>query len=392
MQTFFIKKHLKEVMVFVLLSVAALCFAEYATRFLVSLEPVTTDPILGLRPTAGAESDSRGFRNKEALATSTIVALGDSMTMGGNATREEAWPQVLGELQSVSVYNMGMSGYSVVQDSALFDQALALKPIVVVVGLHLGTNIQNAYDMVYGNEYWKTLRNPELLTKEDLVTAPDDRIVLSMGIEQGTFKYHFHQAGLWLRAHSLAYARFSDVTRSLRQRIGIANTLQDNEKNLTLLAHNHPDLLYETKDAGIETVLSPEQQFDSIDLSRSETREGWRITQELFTEMKVKTMRTRVRLVVLIIPTKEQVYVAHWQNHDGNIPQEFLRYANVSKLLIIEIRNFCAKKEMECIFPVEQMSAALKDGKRIYSNSREPHPLPLGYRVIAETLDEYLRK
>jgi len=392
MKTFFEQKHLKEVIVFTLLSVFALCFAEYATRFLVSLEPVTMDPMLGLRPSAGVESDARGFRNKEALATSTIVALGDSTTYGGNAAREEAWPQILGDLQSVPTYNMGMTGYNSVQNSALFGQALLLQPRIVVVGFYLGNSIRGAYDMVYGNEHWQALRNPALVKESSPAPVSDDRIVLSMGIERGTIKYRFHQIGLWLRVHSLAYARLADVTRSLRERLGVANTAEDNEKNLSLLAQRHPDLLYEVKDPGIETVLPPGEELGSIDLSRVETQEGWRIAQKLFSEMNEKAMQTNVRFIVLVIPSKKQVYIRHWQNSGREIPQEFERYADASEKLLTAVKLFCTEKKMECVFPLGRLSATLDEHKRIYSNSREGHPLPLGYRVIAETLDTYLLK
>ncbi|KKU79003.1 MAG: hypothetical protein UY04_C0020G0019 [Parcubacteria group bacterium GW2011_GWA2_47_7] len=384
--------HAGRVLILILISMGALFFVEYATRSLVALEQVSTDPILGMRPSAGDEGDKRGFRNSATLATSSIVALGDSLVYGGNATREEAWPQVLGTFMSTSVYNMGMTGYSSVQVGYLFDQALSMKPDITIAGFYLGNSMQGAYDLVYGNEYWSHLRKTDSSEKEPSQSLYDDRIVLSMGIASGTFNYRLHQIGLWLREHSLAYARLADISRSLREKIGLASTSKDNAQRVLSLSVDHPDMVYQVKDKGIETILTPREELKAIDLSRTETKEGWRIAQIQYREMKRKAINAHSRFIILVLPSKKQVYQEYWINKDGEVPMEFKPYEDASEIQLVEVKRFCIDEEIECIFPLSQMSVALKDGKRIYSNSQEGHPLPEGYRIIAETIAEYLNE
>lgn len=382
----------KEWFMIAIFSIGFCVFAELGVRFLVAISPNDRDPILGLRPNSGADADLRGYRNREALATATVVALGNSMTLGGNATREEAWPQVYGVLATTTVYNMGASSYGTVQYFALLDRAIALAPRVVVIGFYTGNDVIGSYDMAYENEYWKWLRSEEYQPDEEAGGIPDERIVVSMGIESGTLSYRTHELALRLREHSMAFARFADITRTLRERIGAAQTEEDNAKSRNLLAERRPDLVLSVEDKGIETSLNPVQQFEAIDLSRTKTEEGWRITRTLLREMSERAKQAGVKLVVMVIPTKEEVYLDYFRATKMVIPEGFSEYHSASVRLNEAIREFCSNEHIECFSSLPALSAALLRGERIFSNSKESHPLPAGYRVIAEVLDAHLRK
>ena len=72
-----------------------------------------------------ADIDSHGFRNPGNRATGETIdlfALGDSHTFGQNVASELSWPQQLGRMANLSVYNYGVGGYGILQYAYLFGE------------------------------------------------------------------------------------------------------------------------------------------------------------------------------------------------------------------------------------------------------------------------------
>lgn len=388
-----ISKWRSEIMWVILLTIFALVFTEFALRALVALEPVVIDPVLGLRPQVGPGTDADGFPSRKNFATATIVTFGDSTTLGPNGSVDQSWPMFLGLIGSTTVYNMGITSSGPVQYAALFDQALSLHPKVVIVGFNLVNGTLEAYDMVYTHEYWKSLRSSGFPDQQKRATGSSvDEELTSMGLARGTLSYRIHQVGLWVRAHSLMSARLADVTRPLRERIGFARTEEGNIKDLEQLTQSHADLKFVAKDAGLETVLTLGHRGDGLDLSLSQTREGWRISKGRFHEIADKAKRDGVRLVILMIPPKEKVYVEHWKLENGKIPQEFEQYEKTAGEFTVEVKKFCLEEKIECLDPTHEMALALGEGKRLYGGGNDGHPTVLGHRVIAEITNTYFLK
>jgi hypothetical protein len=91
------------------------------------------DAKLGTRPTPNfPEHDARGWRSKQTAGNPEIVALGDSMTYGVRARREDAWPQQLQRMNGSRTYNMAYSGYEPIRYLILAEEALELKPKLVI--------------------------------------------------------------------------------------------------------------------------------------------------------------------------------------------------------------------------------------------------------------------
>src|SRR4051812_26251199 len=92
----------------IIVTILALVLTEFALRFLVSFEPVSIDPVLGLRPQIRVDTGEDGFPSRKTFATATIVTFGDSMTLGPNGSTDQSWPMFLGTIGSTTVYNMGV--------------------------------------------------------------------------------------------------------------------------------------------------------------------------------------------------------------------------------------------------------------------------------------------
>lgn len=83
------------------------------------------------------------FPEKPAEDELRILALGDSVTLGHQVTRDEAFPNRLEQLLSkaenrpVQVINAGVQGYSTRQELVTFERSLRFEPDIVLIGVCL---------------------------------------------------------------------------------------------------------------------------------------------------------------------------------------------------------------------------------------------------------------
>src|SRR6266481_9976796 len=179
----------------------ALLLAEFAARMVLNPSDflkldVVGDKVLGAVPSKSALAafDRWGFRNPKVPETAEIVAVGDSHTYGNTARMVDSWPYVLGRLSGRQVYNMGLGGYGPNQYFYLSKtKALALKPKMIIWGLYMGDDFENAFSITYGLDYWKYLRIlPPQKVEANIWEGPPS--------ETGVRKIR-----VWLSRHSVIY-------------------------------------------------------------------------------------------------------------------------------------------------------------------------------------------
>ena len=379
---------------------ASLIFAgilgEVALR-MIDTEPIvfTDDPYLERRVVSGTDWDERGYHNEQALDRADIVAIGDSMTQGVNALREEAWPQVLGKVSGRTVYQMALGGYGAAQYKYLFEKALDLHPSTIVVGFYFGNDLYDAFHMVYGFDTWASYRDPAYTRNEELPDASDKtaRETVVAGSKEGTFARSIFDLRLWVRNHSKIYALLGDATRSLREKLGLAHDIAEKAETVSDLANENPELVYVYRDGDNMTYLSPVYRFEVINLDNPQTAEGWRITQQMFREMAESAREQNIDLIFAAIPTKELVYLTHLHERDGVVPEAFIEYEQKETELASEFDRFCAENSLSCFSFLPGMVDALSDHRKIYSDvTFGGHPNAVGYEVMGEDLARFLKE
>ena len=364
----------------------ALLIAELFLRFL-HTDPIRHDPILEFAHDPGADWDMRGFRNPTVLEYAHIVAIGDSQTEGNNATSEESWPHVLGVLASTSVYSMAVQGYGPVQYAALVEQALALKPRVIVIGLYLGNDLSDAERVTYGLDHWRSLRDESYTHAEADGTETDFRTILGSGVRQGSLQYRVLKVRMWIRSHSRLYALIGNATRGIRERLHLAYTLAEKQEALKVIAQQQPDIAYVyDEESRFKTVLSPTYRLDTVDLSEPRTAEGWRITKERLRAIKTMTSEHNIQVIVAIIPTKEMVYVSYMEAMGQVVTSNFKNYETHEHSLTNTILSFCDHESIVCRSVLRDMTNAMKSGTTLYGITMDGHPKANGYKIIAESI------
>jgi hypothetical protein len=318
--------------------------------------------------------DDWGFRNKAVPGRADIVAIGDSHTYGNTAKMEESWPYVLGFLTGKSVYNMGMGGYGPNQYHHLFHtRALALKPRIVLCGLYVGDDFENAFSITYGLDYWSYLRQGRFEGVDaDIWHTPDDAV-------------WFKTIRVWLSQNSVIYqiVVHGPVLGRIKGNIRIGNASRQQDELATTLILEEENIREAFRPTGIRDRL--QQNKDSI-------REGMRITLSLLKDMNEKCRANDSRFVVVIIPTKEMVFEEYLERnskiHLGAVIDELLLDERNARKKLFE---FFRQSGILYVDTLPSLKRSVRNELYVRSD-RDMHPGKNGYKVIAEAVGEYLTK
>jgi hypothetical protein len=367
------KKAIAAFTLVVVSAIVGLLLCEFGSRLILnpadyfSVEMVP-DTALGAFPSPAARTgfDAWGFRNRKVPDTSDIVAIGDSHTYGNTATMEDSWPYVVGRLTGRHVYNMGMGGYGPNQYFYLLkNKALGLKPRVIICGLYMGDDFENAYSITYGLDYWTSLRK-----------QPAQKVDFNIWGTQPTVSWD-KNVRVWLSRHSVIYQLvFHGPIMGLLQgeyQIKNASALYPGEA-VTL---NLPE-------KQVLEAFRPKGLLLRLDQQSEPVQEGMRITFELLKEMKEICDQQQIRFVVVVIPTKEQVFSEYLEHNPK------LLMSNVLDSLIANERvardrtfQFLTGAGIDYVDTLPALKGAIE--QKLYARTAaDMHPNKNGYAVIAK--------
>lgn len=311
--------------------------------------------------------DAWGFRNRQKPKSADIVCIGNSMTYGISASAYDLWPAVLGRIYATSVYNMSLGGYGPIQYFHLMrTKAVELHPKVIIVGFYFGNDFLDVYNEVRFNKNWSAYGK----FGDYDVKAP------AFAYQPGPGKV---LGGLrdWLSMHSVLYALLTrnSIFDFVRKR-ELAMSMGVQASNLiTYRDHNH------------NVILRPNSDF--LNMSNSRIKSAMEITKHVMRDMRTLAEKDHFRLIVALIPTKESVY-GKLLDHAGYL----VKYHSLADAIHEEdmarqeIISFLQQSNIEAVDLLPQLSAKV-DGQDLYPLI-DSHPDRYGYRVIAETLNNYL--
>jgi hypothetical protein len=266
----------------------------------------------------------------------------------------------------------------------LFERALSFHPKVVVVGLFVGNDLYDAYDMTYHNDRWVGLRDPGFRDPRESLVDADVRGQILAGATKDTAAFALFRFREWLRNHIRLYALLGDVTRDLRVWIGLAKS--DIEKARALSEVDPMLALPLDSPEEQSTVLAPSYRGDALDLGATTTAEGWRITKLLFSAMSDRAKEEGVAMAILVVPTKEMV-ISEWQRTQGDGIPEVMRGIIGKESQVNEaIFAFCEVEKILCVDPLPEMVQAFGGKDRMFPPVLDGHPYAPGYHAEAEAV------
>ena len=375
-----LKKSLTNLSVLIVSVGTGLLLAEFVARRVLNpadflkLE-VVPDRILGAVPSPGtvSEFDKWGFRNRKVPETVDIVAVGDSHTYGNTARMVDAWPYVLGGLTGRQVYNMGLGGYGPNQYFYLSKtKAFSLKPKLIIWGLYMGDDFENAFSITYGLDYWASLRN-----------LPPQKVDANIW-EIRPPSWH-RDLRNWLSRHSVIYqlAFHSGFGGKVQGEIQIKNAAQLYPGLATSLI---------LPDKNILEAFRPKGMLFGLDQENPNVREGMRITFELLKQMNELCQQNQTQFLVVVIPTKEMVF-SDYLEHNSKLPlDDAIGKVIVNERLARE-QTFKFMTDNNIAYVDSLPGLKKSTSQELYARTAaDMHPSKNGYRVIAEAISEHLKQ
>src|SRR5262245_26158064 len=328
------------------------------------------DPILGLRFEALTTGhDALGFRNPTVPARASIVAIGDSVTYGVPVPREASWPQQLAGLLGEPVYNMGLLGFGPLQYLHLAQNvAPALKPRLLIVGLYLGNDLMDAYNLPRSRPHWQAWR---------VSAAPDSGATAFDVAGQSEPKKRFESLRNWLSRNSVLYSM-------LRLTVFQPFAAREQDQLAQGCAPDMQMLWRDPASPGVRTIFTPAYRLAAVDLELQAVSDGMAITQKAFAALKAEGERQGVQLLVLLIPTKERAYCGYLRKSGERMPESYSKLCVAEARASAELQRFMTARGIVHLDVTPALESHIEQHEQLYPPDSDGHPHVAGYRVIAQ--------
>ncbi len=378
-------------------ALSLLCIESKTVRLLLTDTPSTiADPTLGVRLNRDyPDHDMGGFRNSSTPKSSDVVALGDSQTYGVGVLADESWPHQLSELSSKSVYNMGVPSYGPVQSLALMRGAMSFHPRWVIEAVYSGNDLWDAYYRTYATNYFADLRSHDPVVMSALDAAelkapmneqfPDGPGLGDSNPPSLLRRFLAQHSSLWglLRAVK-AVAMNPRRLRSARPDARWADVVSQ--------ARTSGGRWFPFEQGPVRTVLTPQYRLAALDLDDARIREGLRVSNEVIQRMFATAQHDGARFIVVLIPTKELVFLDTFGNTAPAALIPLARLRRKEHEMWEEFKNELGTNGIPYVDALPALRDALTAGDSPYPIDSDGHPNARGHRAIAGAIWSHLRR
>jgi hypothetical protein len=325
------------------------------------------DAVLGYRMDPSSPGiDPHGFRNANRPSSVDVVVLGDSHTFGYNVASEESFPRQLAQATGRSVYNMGVGGYGAYHYRALLDEALSLRPRVVIAAVYALNDASDACgsrDYVTDHRAWERFTGVAWATCGAPATRPSSE-----------------SAAEWTSSRSALISLVRWAYGEQRMRRILRGTLRESARDLVIA-----DALGGRYYFRASTTEARAQLVDVDD-----PRVGIGAAQlDVFVEEADRRVRASGgRFAVLLVPIRERVFASLLaaQGHGPLTGPLLSREAALRARLIARL----TARGIPVADAFDEMSAAQAAGQRVYPDGEDDHPVAAGYRAYAQAVERML--
>lgn len=358
--------------------VAGLLLCEVVARLILNpadyLSPtMMRDNILGHAIKPGSSGfDDWGFRNTHVPERTDIVAIGDSHTYGNTAAMDDAWPSVVSRKTGLEVYNLGLGGYGPNQYyHLLMTKGLKLHPKLVICGLYMGDDFENAFSITHGFDYWSFLRNERWESEHPDNWEPGPPV---WGADVRN----------WFSKHSMIYRVIvhGPLISIVKEYLRFQEVSANSDPYTTAVI---------VKDKNIREAFRPLGLVETLNHASGPIREGMRITFHLLKQMDSACREAGCRLLVVIIPSKETVFSDYIENNPTLHLHDAMNRVIVNERSIKEtLIEFLDDAGISHVDTLSALKGAVTN--QLYAQTtRDMHPGKNGYRVIGEAVAQYLK-
>ena len=330
-----------------------------------NIEP---DAILGHRMKQGLDGiDKDGFRNPTALDRADVVILGDSHTYGFNVSSQESWPAQLADKTKLSVYNMGIGGYGILQYAALIDKAIEKMPKFILLGLYPANDLDD-YCKLARLDHWKSILESEGM-RTDVCALASNKGPISFATRMRRSIEEFV------------------TSTAIGSTVSFIRSTQFAHGNGIYIKYANQKIWF--SDYRIQLISW------SLDLQSKSIQEGLRANKHFLNILSKKAAQANIKFGVLIIPSRERVLYQLASAQRRPLPTAFETAVNQENELARAFQKFFTERNIPVSDVLPSMHQAL-------TRSREEdtplyplvdgHPLSMGYSAYAETAQMLIQK
>ncbi len=344
------------------------------------------DSILGARPNPEYPGhDSNGFRNTTVPRRSDVVALGDSQTYGVGVAADAAWPHQFELLTGYSTYSMAFGGYGPVHSLLLWDEAIALKPQIIIEALYAGNDLFDSFNIVYNNGQHSELRSPDLGTQKSIVAAESNESIADHVTQMFT-QGHANTVGSKVKSGTPHPIRsfLSEYSRIY----GLLRRLQFESLQLKPAATRNSSYTQSFEDGPFRTVFTSEYRLSALDQQDPRIVEGREISLKAIAIMNELAAEQTIRFVVVLIPTKELVFKNLWSEPSAS----FATLTSNEILFWSRTKAFLKANNIDFIDVLPALRGQLESGIQPYHSTQDGHPNKFGHQAIAASLSDRLTR
>jgi hypothetical protein len=297
--------------------------------------PIQTDS-LGLGPV--------GFRDTlSGQASPYALVLGDSFGFGVGVTQAETWLEQLEHRAGLPIVNLSQVGASSLQEARIYARYGGQLPAKIV------------FWMFFQNDLKDNLRFAQWLD-------PQANITQAVRLPDRPCTGSLHS---FLKRYSLAYELL----------LYWQHTCEYSAMTPTPAYHNEQ----------LSLVFCLDHDICDRDVQARMLSAGWPLTRQALQDTLVQLDQTGATLVILIVPSKEQVYWPQFRQVASVSPDY-----NVDQL-IEPLRQFCAAEKLHCLDLTPAFRAEAQKGKQLYFPI-DIHWNAAGHTLVAQVVENYLRQ
>lgn len=380
------------------LQIAALLLVKDDTIHFQPVPLQVEDPVLGIRGNPlHLGHDRHGFRNLSVPDRASIVALGDSQTYGVGVYPEQAWPAQFARMTGTPTYNMAFGSYGPTHSLLLLEEALALKPDLVIEAFYAGNDLFDSYVHVHkkgqlpelGSVRFDTLQRLAEAEKTGSIEEKARGLVRSALIwkrrslppsqtpaERLASRYELVRLG---REIVRRMTRGQDRTRHDPRQFDDAYWQLVREESLDQAGHR---IIFQYR--SLRTVFTPRYRLLGIDLRDPRIEEGLKIALSAIDHMNARLKLAGIPLLVLLVPTKELVFKSvaplddaqSWKFYGSLIENE----EEVWRRTKVSLRDL----DIQYIDALPVLQTLIQDGAQPYPVSWDGHMNVIGHRAVAD--------
>jgi hypothetical protein len=329
------------------------------------------DPILGYRMSRTLPGvDASGFRNAVRPAQPDIVVLGDSHTYGYNVAPADNWPSQVAAATGRSVYNMGVGGYGAYQYRALLDEAVKLRPRVVVAAVY---PLNDAADLcgsqrhVVDRAAWQRITG---LSWAECETGVKGDVQGDQPVSE------------WASAHSAAVSLVRWAYGHNRMRRILDGSQQESDDDVIVRDAIGGRYYFRAS--------TTRARADAVDGADRRIRLGLDQLALFAAEADRRMRDTGGRFVVLFVPIRERSFADELRK-EGR-PPDLERLLTNEAAVQAELERRLRLGGIAYASAWSYLASARSSGERIYPDGDDDHPARAGYRAYATTVTELLSR